>query len=75
MVTLLVCQKTQSSFILSLSLNPDYAIEITKPAQIIASWAFTKNHRLTYRLTSNSLQAPTTQALALILAILLHNSG
>ena len=32
-----MCQKTQSSFILSLNLNPDYVIEITKLAQIIAS--------------------------------------
>ena len=38
-------------------------------------WAFTKNHRLTFGLSSNFLQIPTTQALSLILAILLHNLG
>jgi len=44
------------------SIIPDYAIEITQLAFIIALWAFTKNHRLTFGLTSNSLQIPTAQA-------------
>jgi len=57
------------------SFNPKYAIEITKLAKVIALWAFTKNHRLTFGLTSNSLQTPTAQALLLILAMLLHNLG
>ena len=35
--------------------NPDFAIVISNLSQIIALWAFTKNHRLTYGLTSNSL--------------------
>ena len=56
-------------------LNPKYAIEITKLAKVIAPWAFTNNHQLTFGLTSNSLQTPTVQALSLILAILLHNLG
>ena len=55
--------------------NPKYAIEITKLAKVIVPWAFTNNHRLTFGLTSNSLQAPTAQALSLILVILLHNLG
>jgi len=38
-------------------------------------WAFTKNHRLTFGLSSNFLQTPTTQALSLILVILLYNLG
>jgi len=54
---------------------PNYAIEITKLAKVIALWAFTNNHQLTFGLTSNSLQTPTAQALSLILAILLHNLG
>jgi len=33
-----------------------------KLAFIIALWAFTNNHRLTYGLTLNSLQTPTVQA-------------
>jgi len=49
--------------------NPKYAIEIAKLAKVIAPWAFTNNHRLTFGLTSNSLQTPTAQALSLILAI------
>jgi len=54
-------------------LNPNYTIEISNLLQIIASWAFTKNHRLTYGLTSNSLQTPIRQAFAEYFAILLHN--
>jgi len=56
-------------------LNPNYAIEITKLAKVIALWVFINNHQLTFGLTSNSLQTPTAQALSLILAILLHNLG
>jgi Na+/H+-dicarboxylate symporter len=40
------------------SLNPYYAIEIAKLAQVIASRAFTRNHRLTFGLNSNFLQTP-----------------
>jgi len=71
-MSLILCFNTchdQPSFI------PDYAIEITKLAQVIALWAFANNHRLTFGLTSNSLQAPTAQALTPFLAILLHNPG
>ena len=32
----------------AVSVYPDYAIEITKLAQVIVSWTFTKNHQLTY---------------------------
>jgi len=56
-------------------LNPDYAIEITYLAQIIAIWAFTKNHQLTFWLTSNFLQTPKRQVLAQYIAILSHNPG
>ena len=45
---------------------PNYAVAITHLAQIIVPWAFMKNHRLTYGLTSNFSQTPTTQALARI---------
>ena len=53
--------------------NPDYAIEITYLAQIIAIWAFTKNHQLTFGLISNFLQTPKRQALAQYFVFLLHN--
>jgi hypothetical protein len=56
-------------------LSPDYTIEITEVASVIALWAFTKNHRLTYGLSSNFLQTPITQALDAFLAILLYNPG
>ena len=39
-------------------INPNYAIEIIKLAQVIVSRAFTGNHRLTFGLNSNFLQTP-----------------
>ena len=58
-----------------IKLNPDYAIEITYLAQIIAIWAFTKNHQLTFGLISIFLQVPKRQALAQYFVFLLHNFG
>jgi len=68
-VTVCRVKKDRASF------NPKYAIGITELAKVIAPWAFTNNHQLTYGLTSNSLQTPTAQALSLISIILLHNLG
>ena len=56
-------------------LNPNYAIEITYLTQIIAIWAFTKNHQLTVGLILNFLQTSKRQALAQYFVILLHNPG
>jgi len=58
-----------------IKLNPDYAIEIIYLAQIIAIWAFTKNHQLTFELISIFLQIPKRQALAQYFVFLLHNPG
>ena len=67
------------SFIFSAITNPflipNYVREITELVQVIALWIFINNHQLTEGLTSNSLQTPTTQALTLISAILLHVLG
>jgi len=43
---------------LSNTIIPKYALEIIHLLQSISTWAFTKNHRLTFGLNSNSLQTP-----------------
>jgi hypothetical protein len=59
----------------AVSLNPEFALEIAEAALVIALWAFTKKHRLTYGLTSIFLQTPIAQALNAFLAILMQNPG
>ena len=53
--------------------NPDYTLELQNFTQIIALWVFTKNHRLTFGLTSSFLQISTAQAFGKLKAILIHN--